>query len=100
MPDDKETLDSQIRTTTVVKELKNRGVSDDYCPRCGVFDWSVDFLELVARPAAYPSGGFLDSELTFNQPLPSGFMRVVCFVCKNCGYAVFHDLSVLEKRNG
>lgn len=101
MSSDKAILASQGRTARVVRKLKDRGVTDDYCPRCGVFDWNVDFLELSARPAADNTGGSatasFESEPYLTSPFPTGFLRVVCFVCKNCGYALFHDLSVLEK---
>jgi predicted nucleic-acid-binding Zn-ribbon protein len=95
---------AEIRVARIIEQLKTRGVNSDYCPRCGVFDWSVDFLALSGRPTVYhprkdiiattPS---LTSEIQIGETMPSGFMRLVCIVCKNCGYVIFHDLNVLEK---
>jgi len=93
---------AQMKTQEVIEKLKQRGVSNDHCVRCNAFDWSVDFLELTARPAVFkpgsypPVGAGLYTELQFAQPVPTGFIRVVCLVCKNCGYTMFHDLGVLE----
>ena len=99
----KPSLLAQIKTQEVIEKLKQRGVRNDYCTRCNAFDWSVDFLELTARPASlrpgeYPpvGAGRLYTELQFQQPVPTGVIRVVCIVCKNCGYTIFHDLGVLD----
>lgn len=94
---------AQIKTHEIIDKLKKRGVTNDYCVRCNAFDWSVDFLEITARPAVYsPSeyppvgGGGFYTDLQFRQPTPTGVMRVVCIACKNCGYTMFHDLGILE----
>jgi len=93
---------AQIKTQEVIEKLKSRGVNNDYCVRCNTFDWSVDFLEITARPATYRPGNYpalgagLYTELQFLQPTPTGVIRVVCIVCKNCGYTMFHDLGILE----
>lgn len=101
-------LAEQIRTDKIIEELKRRGVADDHCPRCGVFDWNVEFLEIIARPAVprppaipRPPGlaGLVPStyvNLPFAQPMPTGVIPVVCFVCKNCGFQIFHNSNVLE----
>ena len=91
-------LVAEVRTKKIVDELKKRGVTNDNCPRCGVFDWSVDFLDIPVRPAvnapsAPPMYGLHDQ---FAQPIPTGFIRVVSLICKNCGYTIFHNLNVLE----
>ena len=93
---------AQIKTQEIIDKLKSRGVKSDYCIRCNAFDWSVDFLEITARPATYrpsdypPVGGGFYTELQFRQPVPTGVIRVVCIACKNCGYTMFHDLRILE----
>lgn len=93
-------LAAQVRTYAIIEELKNRGVTNDHCPRCNAFDWSVDFLEILARPTAYdpntPLPHLLHSDLQFVQPMPTGFIRMVCIVCRNCGYTVFHNLDILR----
>jgi hypothetical protein len=78
----------QARIERLVAELKRRGVKSDYCPRCGTFDWEVDFFQ---QPAA--------SEGT-TAPLLGrlvGYIPVASFGCKNCGYMMYHNLTVLEK---
>jgi hypothetical protein len=80
---------TQQRIDEVVAKLKARGAISDFCPRCGVFDWSVDFFQIPVSPML--AGTYL---LMGPQ---SGLIPAVCFVCKNCGYMMFHNLNVLEK---
>jgi hypothetical protein len=70
-------------------ELKKRGATHDYCPRCETFDWNVDpvaisVIPLRGIPAALPSAYF-----------PAHVMAIQ-IVCKNCGYTMFHNLNVLS----
>jgi hypothetical protein len=93
-------LAAQVKTQAIIEELKKRGVDNDFCPRCEVFDWSVDFLEIPAKPASVrptipPQPGVVRS-LDFAQPIPTGFIRMVCIACRNCGYTMFHNMDILE----
>jgi hypothetical protein len=95
------TLSAQMRLQGFIDELKNRGVTNDNCPRCNVFDWSVDFLEIAARPAIAnptipPQPGVVQSNFGFAQPVPLGFLSMACIACRNCGYTMFHNLNLLE----
>jgi hypothetical protein len=105
----------QEKIDEIIAELKSRGVQSDYCSRCNAFDWSVEFLEIPARPAtltpygaeAYgvgpygssDSGAVMQTNFShFSQAVPTGFLPVACIVCKNCGYTMFHNLGMLGKR--
>jgi ribosomal protein S27AE len=71
-----------------LEELKRRGVKHDNCPRCEVFDWGVEpvaisVIPLQGVPARMPGSYF-----------PSQIMAAH-FVCKNCGYTMFHNLAAL-----
>jgi hypothetical protein len=71
-----------------LEELKKRGATHDYCPRCSTFDWNVDpvainVIPLRGIPAAIPPAYY-----------PAHVMAIQ-IVCKNCGYTMFHNLSVL-----
>jgi hypothetical protein len=81
---------AQEQIETVVARLKSRNVTDDYCPRCNTFDWSVDFIQMAAAPASAAVTAGYGGVIT-------GFIPAVCFVCKNCGYMMFHKLDVLDK---
>lgn len=92
----RERLAAQSRINQIIAELKKRGVATDNCPRCAVFDWSVDFLEIAARPATSPAVP-LSSLLRMDSSVAAtGFIPAVVFVCKNCGYTMFHNINVLE----
>lgn len=77
----------QNRIDRLVAELKRRGVATDLCPRCGTFDWEVDFFQIPAAPEGFvsPLGGI------------KGYAPVACFTCKNCGNIIFHNLLVIEQ---
>jgi hypothetical protein len=69
-------------------ELKKRNANQDYCPRCETFDWSVEPISIGVKPLrGVPTG------------LPSAYfpaeIMLIQIVCKNCGYTMFHNLSVL-----
>jgi hypothetical protein len=93
-------LAAQVRAQYIIDELKKRGVTNDYCTRCNAFDWSVDFLEIPARPTAnnpnVPLKYLLHADPQFAQPMPTGFIRMVCIACRNCGYTMFHNMDILE----
>jgi hypothetical protein len=77
-----------------VEELKRRGIKGDNCPRCDTSAWNVDLIEVSARSAAaVPSGQLFPRSSAYDQP--GGFIPLLGFVCKNCGFSIFHDLSVL-----
>jgi ribosomal protein S27AE len=68
--------------------LKERKVTNDFCPRCGVFDWNVDpiaigVIPLQSVPAQMPGAYF-----------PEQIMALQ-IVCKNCGYTMFQNLRAL-----
>jgi ribosomal protein S27AE len=68
-------------------ELKKRNVVNDYCPRCGAFDWGVEPVAIQVIP------------LTGSSALPSayypGHASVLQFTCNVCGYTMFHNLKTL-----
>jgi hypothetical protein len=84
----------QERINQIVAKLKERGVQSDYCPRCNVFDWSVDFLQMPAAPERDAYAALFGHTTPFSTS--PGFIPVACFACKNCGYMLYHDLRVLE----
>jgi predicted nucleic-acid-binding Zn-ribbon protein len=69
--------------------LKERNVVHDHCPRCEVFDWTVDpiaiggVIPIQGVPAQMP-GAYFPQQIVAIQ-----------IVCKNCGYTMFHNLSAL-----
>ncbi len=63
-------------------------VKHDKCPRCDVFDWSVDpiaidVIPILGVPAHMPSSYW------------PGRILLLQVVCKNCGYTLFHNLNAL-----
>lgn len=68
--------------------LKERKVTNDYCPRCGVSDWSVDPVAIGAIPL---EGVPAHTPLAY---YPEQIMALQV-VCKNCGYTMFHNLKAL-----
>jgi predicted nucleic-acid-binding Zn-ribbon protein len=77
-----------------MEELKRRGLKSDNCPRCNTSGWTLDLIEMSARSAqAIPGGQLFPRSATYDQA--GGFIALLGFTCKNCGYALFHDLSVL-----
>jgi hypothetical protein len=84
----KGTLAAQVRVARLVEALKKKGVTNDYCPRCNVFDWAVDFLDIPASS--------LKPILPFAPPPGSNpQLSVVAMECKNCGYLILHSLQAL-----
>jgi predicted nucleic-acid-binding Zn-ribbon protein len=69
-------------------EVLTDKVKHDKCPRCDVFDWSVDpiainVIPIQGIPAHMPHAYF------------PGRILLIQIVCKNCGYTMFHNLNVL-----
>jgi predicted nucleic-acid-binding Zn-ribbon protein len=74
-----------------LEELASR-VKNDKCPRCEVFDWSVDpiaigVIPIEGVPARLPFSYF------------KGQIPLLQIVCKNCGYTMFHNLTPLGLAN-
>jgi hypothetical protein len=84
----------QERIQKGIEELKRRGIQSDNCPRCATTGWNVDLIEISARSAlAIPSGQLFPRSPVYEQA--GGFIPLLGFACKNCGFSMFHDLSVL-----
>ena len=84
----------QARIAKALQEIKARGVKDDYCPRCGTFDWSVDLLDILVNSALRRTS---IGEFAFSETLMTGgALNVLSVTCKNCGYTMFHTLNILE----
>jgi hypothetical protein len=84
----------QERIQKGIEELKRRGVKTDNCPRCNTTVWTAGLIEMSARSAhAIPSGQLFPRSSAYDQA--GGFIPLLEFICKNCGYAVFHDLNIL-----
>jgi predicted nucleic-acid-binding Zn-ribbon protein len=84
----------QERIQRGLDELKRRGIKCDNCPRCNTAEMNVDLIEMSARSAGpIPSGLPFPRSSTYDQV--GGFIPLLNFVCKNCGYVMFHDLNVL-----
>src|SRR4051812_34365675 len=83
---------ARARVDKVILALRQKGASNDYCPRCSSDDWSVDFLQIPAAPWREPnstSPGFFQAPvIAFNSNI-----QVVAIQCKNCGYILFHNLA-------
>jgi len=90
------TLKTRIRIQKAIETMKARGVKDDYCPRCSIFDWNVDLLDLPANSAMsrQPIAGAYMQRPVWEQA--TGALSVLSIVCRNCGYTIFHTLNVLE----
>lgn len=73
--------------TRALEVLKDK-VKHDECPRCGVFDWSVDAIAIDTIPV---------EGLPAHTPLSyfPGRILLLQIVCKNCGYTMFHNLNTL-----
>jgi hypothetical protein len=84
----------QERIHKGLEELKRRGIKNDNCPRCDTADWNVDLIEVSARSAvAIPSGQLFPRSFAYDQA--GGFIPLLGFVCKHCGFSMFHDLNIL-----
>ncbi len=86
-----------VRISQALVELKRRGVTSDYCPRCNTFDWSVDINDIpansaMAKPSLPPLP--LPGRITYRTQ-PTAFISVLSIVCKTCGYTMFHNMEVL-----
>ncbi len=91
-------LVTEIRIKNALEQMKARGVNDDYCPRCGKFDWNVDLLEIPVNSAMLPGVVTLGPGAQ-SIPIPTtGTLTVLSIICKICGYTIFHTLNVLESK--
>src|SRR5262245_31960644 len=84
----------QKRIQNAISELKRRGVSSDFCPRCNTSDWNVDLLDIEANSAmsSEPLYGLSGIGYPFQG---NGRLSLLGIVCKNCGYSIFHNLDIL-----
>lgn len=85
----------QQRIQLAIAELKRRGVSSDFCPRCNTSDWNVDLLEIPANSAMSSYGAnqaLIGTNYLFQG---GGRLSLLGIVCKNCGYTLFHNLDIL-----
>ena len=91
-------LSTQMKIQQALDELKKRGVTSDYCPRCGTADWNVDLLSIPAT-SALSSRSTEGLGQVFPRVMPysqsTGVIPLLGIVCKNCGYSMFHNLNVL-----
>jgi hypothetical protein len=90
-------LSAPIRIKQALELLKQRGVTNDYCPRCNTFDWIVDINDIpvnsaMAQPALPPLP--LGGQYFYNSQ-PAALLSVLSIVCKNCGYSIFHNMGIL-----
>ncbi len=79
MPTDKEWL------VKAIGKLRERGVHEDHCVRCGHDDWTGDRLGLAVVDLPQEAGGLRPTHIP-----------VLVLTCKNCGYTVFHNQKVLD----
>ena len=96
---------NQVRIQKAVEQMKARGVDDDRCPRCHIFDWNVDLLDIPVNSAMSQPRfvGIVGQGMQSIPPLSpweqtTGALAVLSLVCKNCGYTIFHTLNVLESK--
>jgi predicted nucleic-acid-binding Zn-ribbon protein len=93
--------ESTVRIQTAIKTMKER-VKDDRCPRCGAPDWSYDLVHIPAtservEQSKNSSFGVTREVVRLSSPDRSTeTLSFLSIVCKKCGYAIFHDLKILE----
>jgi predicted nucleic-acid-binding Zn-ribbon protein len=84
------TLDREtLRLVNQALEVLKGKVKNDNCPRCEVFDWSVDAIAIDTIPIAGVPAHLPNSYFP-------GKILVLQIVCKNCGYTMFHNLNALN----
>lgn len=91
-------IPAPTRINKAIAELKRRGVSNDHCPRCNTFDWTVDINDIPANSAmAQPSLPPMQLHARYSYNTAYGpVISMLSIVCKNCGYTLFHNMNVLE----
>jgi predicted nucleic-acid-binding Zn-ribbon protein len=90
-------LSTEARIQKALDTIKARGVENDFCPRCGIFDWNVDLLDIAANSEMASRFGMPLFMLAVSPPKQTlGSLSVLSITCKNCGYTMFHTLNVLE----
>jgi hypothetical protein len=79
---------AKLLVEKALEVLKTRNVTNDYCPRCETFDWSVDPIAINVIPVlgvpAVLASSYFPSQIALLQ-----------IICKNCGYTMFHNLRAL-----
>jgi predicted nucleic-acid-binding Zn-ribbon protein len=77
-----------IKLVNQALEVLKGKVKNDKCPRCEVFDWSVDPIAIDVTPI---------EGVPAHMPLSyfPGRILLLQIVCKNCGYTLFHNLYAL-----
>jgi hypothetical protein len=83
------TPETREKINEALKVLRDRGATNDYCPRCSKDSWDVDLLVIRAAPLpdAALARGF--------PPTNSGYIPVLSVVCTTCGYTMLHNLNPL-----
>jgi len=85
------------RVNEAIQRLQERGaLRDDHCPRCGVFDWEVDFIAIPSVPL--PNAGLnLQGNVVMHVGIssPSSYIPALTLVCRNCGNTIIHNLKKL-----
>lgn len=87
----------QEQIQQVIAELRKRGVKvdADSCPRCRKGDFNVDILDINVT-SVMSRQNILTSPSSFAWTRePNSSVKVFSVVCVNCGYTMFHNLSVL-----
>jgi predicted nucleic-acid-binding Zn-ribbon protein len=88
--------ETRARIEQALKVLRDRGATNDYCPRCSTDNWKV---ELIAIPAVSVPNLVLawrqGSGLAPTTAYQTGYIPLLSIACANCGYTIFHNLNVL-----
>jgi predicted nucleic-acid-binding Zn-ribbon protein len=84
------TPETRAKIDQALSVLRDRGATNDYCPRCSKNNWDVDLLAIPATslPNAAPAFGSV-------QASPLGYIPLVTIMCTTCGYTILHNLNVL-----
>src|SRR5258708_1638612 len=82
-------LSTRITIKEAMDRLKERGVKNDYCPRCEHLDWNVDIVEIPGRSA------ITTAVFPVLAPDNPQYLSLLAVVCRNCGYTMFHNLDIL-----
>jgi hypothetical protein len=86
--------EAQAFVRRVLDILREKGATQDYCPRCSTSDWNVDVLGIQVHSLS--SDPRVLGQWRYTPYVPMGAAPVLAIVCKNCGYMMFHNLDVLD----
>lgn len=80
----------EIIIKQALETLRERKVTNDVCPRCKAEDWAVDLLAIPADPLTLKM-------FRYAAHIPGGrsYLEALAISCTNCGYTMFHNLSML-----